>query len=111
MSKSPEINKALKILNLSKESTLSELEKAFRKLALRYHPDRCKEDKKLKCKEKFIEINKARKIIEDYHMNKYKPSSRKEMKRKIKKYKERIKEYKKHIRRFYDDWFGGVDFQ
>ena len=104
----PEISKAFKILGLNKNATLLDIEKSFRKLAVMYHPDRCKEENKSKCREKFVEINNARKLLEDYFANKYKPLSKKE-KQEIRKYKKYIKEYKEYIKRFYDDWFGGVD--
>lgn len=103
-----DINKAFKVLRLNKNATLLDVEKAFRKLAVMYHPDRCKEKNKAKCREKFIKINNARKLLEDFFTNKYKPLSKKE-KQRIRKYKKYIKEYKEYIKRFYDDWFGGVD--
>jgi len=45
-----------KILNIAKTATAKEIKRAFRKLSLKYHPDKCKE---AKCKEKFTDVNAA----------------------------------------------------
>lgn len=52
-----------KILGVSKAATADELKKAYRKLALRYHPDRNKGNKA--SEEKFKEINEAYAVLSD----------------------------------------------
>jgi DnaJ-class molecular chaperone len=51
------------ILGLSKTATEAEIKKAYRKLALQYHPDRNKGDKA--AEEKFKEVNKAYEVLSD----------------------------------------------
>ncbi len=50
------------ILNVSKNSSDSEIKKAYRKLALQWHPDR---NKSPEANEKFKEINKAYEVLSD----------------------------------------------
>ena len=50
------------ILGVSKSSTASEIKSAYRKLALKYHPDRNKESD---ANEKFKEINQAYEVLSD----------------------------------------------
>lgn len=50
------------VLGVSKNATPEELKKAYRKLALEWHPDRHREDKKM-AEEKFKEINEAYEIL------------------------------------------------
>ncbi len=58
------MNKDLyKILGISKESSQEDIKKAYRKLALKYHPDKNKGDKK--SEEKFKEISDAYRILSD----------------------------------------------
>ncbi|MBU4152064.1 MAG: DnaJ domain-containing protein [Proteobacteria bacterium] len=52
-----------KILGVDKSATKDDLKKAYRKLALKYHPDRTKGD--LKSEEKFKQINEAYAVLSD----------------------------------------------
>ena len=52
-----------KILGVSKDASLEEIKKAYRKLALKYHPDRNKGDKEAEAK--FKEINEAYAVLSD----------------------------------------------
>ncbi len=52
-----------KILGVSKTATQDEIKKAFRKLAVKYHPDKNPGDKK--AEEKFKEISEANEVIGD----------------------------------------------
>jgi curved DNA-binding protein len=52
-----------KVLGVSKTATQDEIKKAFRKLAIKYHPDKNPGDKK--AEEKFKEINEANEVIGD----------------------------------------------
>jgi curved DNA-binding protein len=51
------------ILGVSKNATADEIRKAYRKLALRYHPDKTKGDKA--ANDKFMEINEANQVLSD----------------------------------------------
>lgn len=50
------------ILGVSKEANAEEIKKAYRKLALEYHPDR---NKSKEAEEKFKEVNKAYEVLSD----------------------------------------------
>ena len=54
-----------KLLGVEKGATKEEIKKAFKKLALKYHPDRAPEEKKKEYEEKFKEINEAVSILGD----------------------------------------------
>ena len=53
------------ILGVAKTATLDEIKKAYRSLALRYHPDRVSEDKKNESEEKFKEVSEAYGVLTD----------------------------------------------
>ena len=106
MSNSSQIDRALKVLKLRRGASLKDIEKAYKKLALKYHPDICAGKKKSICKEKFIQINIARKILQDHHHGKYKLVSNKKTQKRVARYKE----YISHVKQFYDGWWGDLDF-
>lgn len=54
-----------KILGVEKIATKEQIKKAFKKLALQYHPDRAPEEKKKEYEEKFKEINEAVSVLGD----------------------------------------------
>lgn len=53
------------ILGLSRDATDADIKKAYRKLALKYHPDRVAEDQKSQSAEKFKEATEAYEVIGD----------------------------------------------
>src|SRR3990167_333500 len=53
------------ILGVPKDADLQQLKKAYRSLALRYHPDRVEADKKKEAEEKFKEISEAYGVLSD----------------------------------------------
>lgn len=56
------------VLGVSRSALEIEIKKAYRKLALKYHPDRAPENKKKEYEEKFKEISQAYSVLSD--MNK-----------------------------------------
>ncbi len=54
-----------KTLGVDKGATKEDIKKAFKKLALKYHPDRAPDDKKTEYEEKFKEINEAVSVLGD----------------------------------------------
>jgi len=54
------------ILNISQDASAEDIKKAFRRLALQYHPDRNPEDVR-ESGEKFKEINEAYEVLSDEH--------------------------------------------
>ncbi len=53
------------ILGVKKNATLDEIKKAYRELALRYHPDRVPHEQKKESEEKFKEVSEAYAILSD----------------------------------------------
>ncbi len=53
------------ILGVDKKATEPEIKKAYRKLALKYHPDKAPDDKKQEYEKKFKEISEAYRVLSD----------------------------------------------
>ncbi len=53
------------ILEVEKTASQEEIKKAYRKLAMKYHPDRAPKDKKKEFEEKFKKINEAYSVLSD----------------------------------------------
>lgn len=54
-----------KVLGVSRDATEQEIKKTYRKLALKYHPDRAPQDKKKEYEEKFKEVSQAYRVLSD----------------------------------------------
>src|SRR5512136_154974 len=53
------------VLGVSKNASLDEIKKAYRELAMKYHPDRVSSDQKKEAEEKFKEISEAYAVLSD----------------------------------------------
>jgi len=53
------------ILGVKKDASLDEIKKAYRELALRYHPDRVPAERKKEAEEKFKEISESYAVLSD----------------------------------------------
>jgi len=100
-----QIDEARKTLGLGEEASIREIQEAFRRLALRYHPDR-RQDKDKKVGESlFKKINEAKDMIDSYCVG-YRYSFRE---KDVKKNSISKEEYE-HLKRFYDGWIVEMDF-
>ena len=99
-----QIDKARKTLKLGESATIPAIKKAYRKLSLKYHPDKCKEKDKAKCEKKFKEINNANEVLIEFCLN-YKFS----FKEIEKAESQEDKQMKDHMKRFYDGWWGDLN--
>ena len=99
-----QINEARTILGLKETATLEEIKSIYKKLALRYHPDRCKDEKKKECEKMFKKIVHANDILLAYCA-----SYRYSFKERDVKRNSINKEFYEHLRRFYNGWWGDLD--
>jgi len=98
-----EIDKARKTLGLNEYAVLKEINAAYRELALKYHPDKYKGEKKAECEEKFKKIAHAKDLLLAYIAGYRFSFKEKDVKRNS--YDE---ETYKHLQKFYDGWWGEV---
>jgi len=98
-----EIDQARKILSLPEEATLAEIKAVYRKLAFKFHPDKCKKRKK-QCEQMVKKINHAYEILMAYCAGYRYSFKEKEVKQTTVD-----KEYYEHLKRFYDEWWGKLD--
>ena len=99
-----QIDEARKILGLEEFATREQITAAYRKLALKYHPDKCKKKDKKECEERFKQIAHAKDILFAYCAG-YKYSFKeKDVKRSL-----MPQEEYEYLKRFYDGWWGKLD--
>jgi len=100
-----DIDRARKVLDLGVTTSMKEIKDKYRKLLLKYHPDRHNNSlKKKEYEEKIKEINNSYEILISYCI-KYPISFD------IGKVKEVEEgEYERqHLKRFFDGWWGDMD--
>jgi len=93
-----------RVLGLKGSFTPEDVENSFRKLAIKYHPDRCRDSRKTYCRKKFSGISNARVVLNRYLAEGLEPAPAPE-KKAVRKYRKHVREYREHIDRFYTDWF------
>ena len=99
-----QIDAARKLLGLEEDATLEQIKEAYRKLVLKYHPDRCEEENRKEYEELSKKINQAKDILLPYCAG-YKYSFReRDVKRNT-----MDKESYEHLKRFYDGWWADLD--
>jgi len=98
-----DIQQSRKILGLEEYSTLEEINSAYRKLALKFHPDKCKDSKKKNCEKEFKKISHAKDILLSYCRGYRYSFKEKDIKRSL-----FGKQFYEHLQRFYDDWWGEI---
>ena len=99
-----QIDEARKTLELDEEASIEKIKETFRHLALKYHPDRCKEKDKKYCKEMFKKVNHAKDILMSYCASYNYSFKEKDIKRNT-----MDREVYEHLKRFYDGWLGDLD--
>ena len=99
-----QIDQARKLLDLDEDATLEEIKQAYRELNLKYHPDRCKDEKRKEFEEMTKRINNAKDILLSYCAGYRYSFKQGDVKRNALN-----KEYYKHLKRFYDGWWDDLD--
>jgi len=94
-----QIEQARQTLGLGEYATLEEIKSAYRRLAARYHPDRCRGAKLKICEKKIREINHAKDILMAY-IARYRYSFKlQEVRRNVLNPEEF-----EYLKQFYDGW-------
>lgn len=99
-----QIDEVRKILGLEETATLEEIKSRYKELALKYHPDRCKDEKKKECEEMFKKITHSNDILMAYCAGYRYSFKEKDVKRNT-----MDKEFYEHLKRFYDGWWADLD--
>ena len=104
-----DIDRARKVLDLGVTTSIKEIKDKYRKLSLKYHPDRHNDrhnnsSKKKEYEEKIKEINNSYEILINYCI-KYPISFDIEKAKEI----EEGEYIKQHFKRFYDGWWCDMD--
>ncbi len=104
MSDFKQVDGARRILGLGEDASMEEIKEAYRKLSLKYHPDRCVGKEKRHCEEMMRKINHAKDTVMAYCAG-YRFS----FKEKDVKKNSMDRETYEHLKRFYDGWLGDLD--
>ena len=61
-----DIDMARKMLGLGETATFAEIKDSYRRLSLKYHPDKCADENKKSCEAMFKRINVANRLLMSY---------------------------------------------
>ncbi|HEX74147.1 MAG TPA: DnaJ domain-containing protein [Dehalococcoidia bacterium] len=100
MANSDQIDEARRLLGLGEAATLKQVKAAYKMLANRYHPDRCKEIDRAKCEEMMKRMNEAYELIMKYFTD-YSYSFGEEDVR-------RTYSHDEYLRKYHYGWFDGI---
>jgi len=95
-----QIDEARRLLGIGETATLKQVKAAYKRIANRYHPDRCEEVDKVKCDEMMKKINEAYELITKYCAD-YSYSFREEDVR-------RRYPHDEYLRKYHYGWFDGI---
>mgnify|MGYP001035465053 CR=1 FL=1 len=100
MAKFEQIDEARQLLGLGESATLKEIEQAYRRRAVRYHPDRNSGGNSSEGEEMMKKLNQAHELLTDY-CARYRYSFSKED-------VARTYPYDEYIRKYTYAWFDGI---
>jgi len=100
-----QIDKARKILELGEFATSEEIDKSYRRLAKKFHPDRCPPPQKKECESRFKEITFSYRLLKEY-ISSYRYSFKEED---VRRNSFSPQAYE-HLKKFYDGWWGDLGF-
>ena len=98
------LDEARKLLGLGEKATIGEIKDAYRKQAVKYHPDKCDLEDTQKSEEMFKKINQANETLMIYCANYEFPFSESEVQG-----TNMDKDNYEHMKRFYDGWWGDLE--
>lgn len=98
------IENARKTLMLGESATIPEIKEAYRKLSLKYHPDKSEEKDKKRAEDRFKELNNANQVLIEYCMN-YRIFFGKSQDPGV----SQENTANEHYKRFYDGWWGDLN--
>ncbi len=93
-----EVESARKLLGLGEEASIRDVESAFRRLALEYHPDRC--GGSASCEEMMRRLNRARRLLLEYCSSCRISFRKNDVETVSRGYAD------EHFRRFFEEWWG-----
>ena len=94
-----QIDQARKLLELGEAATLKEVKQAYRRMSIRYHPDKSGVEDKAKCEEMMKRINWAYELLIAYCTHYKYPFSEQDV--------GRTYPYDEYFRKYYHSWFDG----
>lgn len=98
-----QVDKARRILGLGEDASMEEIKGAYRRLSLKYHPDRREGKEKKQYEELMKKVNHARDILMKYCAGYRFSFKERDVKRNV-----MDRETYEHLKRFYDGWFGDL---
>jgi DnaJ-class molecular chaperone len=94
------ISQARELLGLGEAATLRQIKAAYKKVANRYHPDKCQDPDTAKCAEMMKKINEAYELIMEYCAQYSYSFSEEDVRRTY--------PHDEYLRRYSHGWFDGI---